>query len=69
MRHIISLLLITTILGACQRGKQQSDDRQSLNFETARSNFFNNLVKPSVVAHELQAAAPEFHPELLSDPR
>ncbi len=69
MKNSIPILLLASTLLACQQGKQQSDTRQTLNFEAARSNFFNGLVNPSEVARQLQTVAPQFRPDLLSDPK
>ncbi len=68
MRLIIPILLLC-FFTSCQRGTQKADDRQAKTFEAAKSNFFNNLVKPADLASELKAAAPDFHPEFMSDPK
>ncbi len=68
MKKLISVLSVATILLACQKKQEATDDEVSQAFTIERNAFFSNLKAPAEAAAQLQATSAEFNASLMNNP-
>ena len=68
MKHLLFILLLSSLTMSCQKSKENTDTSESNAFAAQRDNFFKNLTEPTQAAGQIQATAADFDASLMSNP-
>jgi len=68
MKKLIFILLVTSLVTACQKPKESDATQVAGSFDKEREAFFSNMQAPAEVAAKLQATAAEYNASLISNP-